>query len=446
MPEIVLGANQPLVREHVARTVATLRTRQTQDGGFGLYSPGGEAADFPTVYAVHFLVEAKARGYAVPPDLLKAANTWLARYAASKGASLWDERNRAYAIYLLTLQETQTASLVSAITDRLNANKETKGWQSDLTAAYLAASLKLLKDEAGAEKMIAQVGLAQKDWFRGYSYYDGMVRDAVLLDLTARHFPSRLKVVAPKALGSLVDAISGESYMSLSAAYGVLGLERYAKAAGGTGEVKLAASAKVAEAWRDLALDQQGRGRFGEDASAIKFASSGALPGFYSLTTTGYDRVPSLQPIVKGIELRRELLDSEGKPVAQIKLGATITVKIVARSVDGMRDNVVIADLIPGGFDLVIDSASQAVVPAKAAQAQGAATAVRQGAMQTDFVDRRDDRVLIYGTLDGTAREFRYQIRAVNVGKFGLPPAFGEAMYARGVVGQSTAGAIEVIK
>ncbi len=450
MPELVLAPNQALTKDHVAKTIATLRTRQTQEGGFGLYQPGGEPAEFASLYAVHFLLEARARGHAVPPDMLKFANNWLTRFAASKGSSLSDERNRAYAIYLVTLQETQSASLIAGITDRLNANH--RGWQGDLTAAYLASSLKLLKDDSAADKLMAQVGLAHKDWFRGYAYYDGMVRDAVILDLTARHFPSRLKVTAPKALETLVSALSNESYMSLSAAYGVLGLERYAKVAGSTGDVKLAASTKVdAKAGtplQTLSLDAQGKARFGGDVALLKLTSIGELPGFFTVSTSGYDKAVATQSLAKGIEIQRELLDAQGRPVKQIKQGDTITVKIIGRSLEGTRPHIAIADLIPGGFDLVIDSASQASIPtpARALQSQGATTVAAQSAMVTDFVDRRDDRVLIYATLDSAVREFRYQIRAVSVGKFVLPPAFGEAMYSRGVFGQSQTGSIEVVK
>jgi len=40
--------------------------------------------------------------------------------------------------------------------------------------------------------------------------------------------------------------------------------------------------------------------------------------------------------------------------------------------------------------------------------------------------------------------EIVYRIKATNVGNYVVPPAYGEAMYERSVVGRSAAGKLEV--
>ena len=49
-------------------TFSMLRGRVNDQGGFGLWSSSPNTAEFPTVYAAHFLIEAKERGQKIPPE------------------------------------------------------------------------------------------------------------------------------------------------------------------------------------------------------------------------------------------------------------------------------------------------------------------------------------------------------------------------------------------
>ena len=52
---------------------------------------------------------------------------------------------------------------------------------------------------------------------------------------------------------------------------------------------------------------------------------------------------------------------------------------------------------------------------------------------QPDFVDIREDRVVLFGSVGDSAQEFVYRIKATNKGKYTIPPAFAESMYDRAV-------------
>ena len=56
----------------------------------------------------------------------------------------------------------------------------------------------------------------------------------------------------------------------------------------------------------------------------------------------------------------------------------------------------------------------------------------------------REDRVVFYVDATKDMSEIVYRIKATNVGNYVVPPAYGEAMYDRGVVGRSAAGKLEV--
>jgi uncharacterized protein YfaS (alpha-2-macroglobulin family) len=60
------------------------------------------------------------------------------------------------------------------------------------------------------------------------------------------------------------------------------------------------------------------------------------------------------------------------------------------------------------------------------------------------YADMREDRVVFYVDANKDMSEIVYRIKATNVGNYVVPPAYGEAMYERNVVGRSTAGKLTV--
>ena len=45
------------------------------------------------------------------------------------------------------------------------------------------------------------------------------------------------------------------------------------------------------------------------------------------------------------------------------------------------------------------------------------------------IVDIREDRIVLFGTVTQELKTFTYKVRAVNSGKYTVPPLFAEAMY-----------------
>jgi uncharacterized protein YfaS (alpha-2-macroglobulin family) len=64
--------------------------------------------------------------------------------------------------------------------------------------------------------------------------------------------------------------------------------------------------------------------------------------------------------------------------------------------------------------------------------------------MPVAYVERREDRMLIYASLDSRDKVFVYRIKAVNKGLFTLPGLFAEALYDPDARAVSAAGKIEV--
>jgi alpha-2-macroglobulin len=114
--------------------------------------------------------------------------------------------------------------------------------------------------------------------------------------------------------------------------------------------------------------------------------------------------------------------------------------------------NVALVDLLPGGFEPVLDTPSEPVADGAAAKDDAAKTvpAAQSIAMSglagarsdwtIEAADVREDRVVFYGTVSQNFGEITYRIKATNSGRFIVPPAYAESMYERGVQARSVGG------
>ena len=176
----------------IAGLVGELRSRQNDAGAYKLWPGSDEVVEFVSLYAQHLLLEAAERDEAVPGDLIASGNGYLRSVAARDGNNLTDERQTAYAIYLLTRQGQRMSTEIAAARKRLEERYRGQ-WEQDLTAAWLAAALDLMRQDRDAGQLIGRtrfgVGTSSD------TYNDPMTRDALLLFVMARHFPERLRDV-----------------------------------------------------------------------------------------------------------------------------------------------------------------------------------------------------------------------------------------------------------
>jgi uncharacterized protein YfaS (alpha-2-macroglobulin family) len=105
---------------------------------------------------------------------------------------------------------------------------------------------------------------------------------------------------------------------------------------------------------------------------------------------------------------------------------------------------VAIVDLLPGGFEPVLQAAASETNSTIAqvgeySEGEGHASETLSwtsplgigGGWQPSYADIREDRVVFYGAVTNTITEFTYKIKATNSGQFVVPPAYAESMYNR---------------
>ena len=432
--EADFGLTRAEVDAQIEKTFSTLRRRQNDQGAFGYWSAEtGEGTEFISVYATHFLVEAKTAGFAPPNDILKSALRNLQTMVAREPRNLNDARTLAYAAYVLTREGVITTNYILNLRDYLDKNYAKK-WESDLTSVYLAGAWSLLKNDDEAHRLIRSYRIGRQDTQERCDFYQQLGADSQYVAIVARHFPDLLQAMSAEDLRAITKPIGDGEFNTLSAAYAVWALKSYSQqVAQNPPELSIT---EIARDKKELLLPAEGklvsRASFSPDAGSLRFTAKPSPPGlgaFYQVVEAGFDRQLPTQAITHGLEVYREFVDASGNVTATARLGEPLTVRLHVRSLERENvTNVAITDLLPGGFEIVDSSLTPGV-----------------GRAGCDYVEVREDRAVFFGSVGSSTRTISYQIKPCNRGEFVVPPPFAESMYERGVNARGMAGKIIVV-
>jgi uncharacterized protein YfaS (alpha-2-macroglobulin family) len=438
-----------------ARALDTLRARQNSEGGFGSWSATPEVDPFVSAYGALYLIEARERGMPVPSNTLDAANRYLQSLAADRAlATLPQLRARAMAVYLLVRQGRSAGNLLSAVREQLQANFPKTWQQDDATALFVAASYQLLQQDAAARPLAEaarkRANADKSQVAAGFvDYYDPGIAQAWTIYLLHKHFPEQAGKLSGTAIVRLLAPLRDNRYNTLSSALTLLALE----ARGGSAGAAMPELQVIDAAGKARAIGQAHgllrSGEFNAGDRAVRVLPAASSTAWYALSQNGFDRKAPPATQDQGIELVRDYLDASGKPVTGVPVGGEVTVRLRVRALrERSYSDVAIVDLLPGGFETVMQTPPPtADTDCEDCEGEPVAPtlALPGSSFVPEHVEPREDRVLLYGNVGSGMQEYSYKIRAGNAGRFAVPPAYGEAMYERGVYAQGDGGqAIEV--
>jgi uncharacterized protein YfaS (alpha-2-macroglobulin family) len=415
------------IDDKVNATIQMLSQRQMSNGSFS-YWPGSGTNDgnsFASVYAMQFLTEARSQGFNVSYDMFTNGIANLKTVASQNVSNFEEARIQAYAIYILTRNELVTTNYLANLQLYLQKDS-TKAWQKDITAVYIAGSYQLLKSYDDANQLIGLYEPQSKQTFKT-DFYDSNIADAQYLYIVAKHFPNLLPQVGDKILMQLVDAINNDEINTILSGYTSLALGAYQEQ-DKMGSVSVLSFTETLKDNQEKAIpaEQANYQKIDIDTKVkqISLNNPDKQTFFYQLVQSGFDKAVPTIPLKQGIEIFREYRDNKGTVINSTTLGSEIEVHIQIRALDNKYlSNIAIEDLLPGGFEVVRDS-------------------VKTDTM--DFADAREDRVNYFGSIDSTTKEIVYKIKAVNVGKYIVPPAYAEAMYNPSTKARGAASEISV--
>jgi uncharacterized protein YfaS (alpha-2-macroglobulin family) len=253
--------------------------------------------------------------------------------------------------------------------------------------------------------------------------------------MVARHFPRRLRDLSEGLFLSMAAQLEGQLYTTISANFALMAVDVYLKVVpnADTGNFT------VLEILRDKQkreLKPAGTTLFtvpfSGEAEKISLENRDSLNLFYQINASGFDREPPKTEIKKGIEVYREFLNESGQVITSAKVGDPVQVKLNFRSLTNRNvSNVAIVDLLPAGLE---------------AEAESVRKQESDGPWNPDYVDIREDRIVVYGTLSNRVQSFTYRARAINSGSFTVPPLFAEAMYDKSVWARRPQDALRIHK
>lgn len=412
--------------EKLKSVIQTLRERQLDTGAFS-YWPGSKdnySSRFSTVYAMHFLTEARARGYNVPSEIFNSGIAYLQNLATQDSTDFDTARIQAYAIYVLTRNEIITTNYITNLQLYLQRN-HSDNWRQDIAGVYIAASYQMLKNNEEAQRLISQYHLSASK--TNGDFYSNLGNDAQYLAILARHFPERLQKMSGQALLPITRAISDNSFNTLSAAYSSWALSAYSQAFATPKPSSMSISEALANnKLKELAaaINTYLTTNFSADAKQLRFNADTNMGYFYQVTQAGFSKNAINKPIKQGLECYREYRVNNVKINNSTSLGTEIEVHVQLRSLDNRSlENVAIVDLLPGGFEVVRDSIPQDGI---------------------DYADIREDRVIFFTSVGPESREIVYRIKAVNPGNYLVPPLYAVSMYDPNVQASGTSDKIIV--
>ena len=395
----ILGTTFDASAKKISDTINTLKNRQNPDGSFALWASAPTSyenqtnADTATLtaYVAEFLTIARNAGFNVPGDMLSRAVDYLRTFAGGTITDSAYARAAAYAIYVISANGYVTTSYIDAFTQYTNENLD--DWQQTIMGPYIATAYKIMKQDDLARDLIAKYKLSPDDDFEYIALFDNNVaNDAKYYYITRKYFTPENPMTS-RALRSYIAAGNYSAYTSAAV-------------------IMAAAQTDNAPAPDVKITTDVGTNSTDIPANATEITIECAdcshdAPIYFTLLQSGYPT--ESKRTSNGIDITREYYDMNGNRITSANIGDTVTVKISARTRGGTdnADNVVITDLLPGGF--IPDSQTIA------------------GDME--YAEFRTDRVLIFTDLTRDTREFTYTAQIGSAGEFTVPAISAMSMY-----------------
>jgi uncharacterized protein YfaS (alpha-2-macroglobulin family) len=439
-PQLYLDVVRPLtdrektnIKNNITKGIERIKLFVTSDGGFG-YWPGNNDSDaWGSTYAGHFLLEAEAKGYYVPGEMIKRwkkyqknrANEW----RNNNQYNYWDYV-QAYRLYTLALAGAPELPAMNRLRESKNLTVQA-GWM--LAATYAKAG-----QPEVAKKIIAQLTTDIKPYQEmGYSYGSD-IRDKAMIMETFALLDER-----PKALNILKDlskALSNQGYwmstqttaFCLKAIGSFMGSEK-------RGELKFSYSfgGKDINASTDLPMAQATLPITNMKPGKLKFTNQSGGVLYVRVLLTGTPAAGLEKDESNELFVATSYTDSKGIAIdpARLEQGTEFFAKVTVKHM-GYRSeyrNMALTQIFPSGWE--IDNARLT------------GDENLDNFDRGDYQDIRDDRAYTYFSLySGQTRTFTVRLTASYAGQFYLPAVNCEAMYDNTIYGRTKGMRVEVVK
>ena len=420
---------------YVQAGIDRLATMQVDSGGFSFWPNGDTPYPWGSVYATHFLVEARRAGYPVESAEYDRALGFVQREARAQEQYLpADLQRTVYALYVLARAGKPDIGTMDFVRERHKAELSLES-RALLGAAYAAAGNprafeEMIRDVQDAETRDRQTGDNLNSTVRNRAFVLMALLDAKPNDPRVPSLIDRLSRDAGK------DGFwwnTHETSMALVALGQFFRRQASKPPFSGkvySGSALIGSFTSKTSHFRDLPAEGPITVRMDPGYR------SGAA--FFALRTRGIPSDASFRPDSDGLQIEREFLTRMGREqgLDAIAQGQLVVVRTRIRSSVGAVNNVVLSNLLPAGLE----------VENPRLESSESLPWITETSPEIGHLDMRDDRVLEFLDLPDTGWHTSYAVlRAVTAGTFRLPPVQAEAMYDPSIRATGARGTVRIV-
>ncbi len=421
------------IQNNITAGINRLKSFVQSDGGFA-YWPGSNGSDsWGTTYAGHFLVEAEAKGYYVPADMIKRWKNYQ-KNKAQEWRSQQDYYNsdlmQAYRLYTLALAGSPEVGAMNRLREQ-NKLSPTAAWM--LAAAYAKAGQK-----EAAKTMVANLPAIIKPYRElGYSYGSD-VRDKAMILETLTLLDEKAK--AFDLVKELAQILSNDGYWlstqevaySLKAIAAFVGTDKredmkFTYVLGGKKQSVVSASPVSQIAVPITGLKKE----------SLQVLNEGKGNLFVRTIVEGTPARGSETDEQSNMTLYVQYTTPEGAALdpTSLKQGTEFVAEVTVQHT-GTRssyENLALTQVFPPGWEI------------NNLRLLGSQEALKSSAF--GYQDIRDDRVLTYFDLKKNEKKvFKVLLTASYIGTYYLPAVACEAMYDNSIYARRKGMEVNVVK
>ncbi|WP_027180308.1 alpha-2-macroglobulin family protein [Maridesulfovibrio bastinii] len=398
----------------VQQALTRLSMMQSPQGGFSMW-PGGRSPDkWVSVYAAHFLYEAGQAGFQVDSLLLNRAMGYLsgiAKNVDTKKSS--DLRLPCYALYVLSLAGNPDRGSMNFL------REQRIGYLDDLSLALLGGAFAATGDMNTFRELSSHKGVKDKE---AESEFGSEIRNLAIrlgIYLRADHENQAIPQMAQNLGNMMADGPCSTQdnafgFMALGSYYAQLKNDREISGIVTVDGVQKAVFSSNSTA----AVSVTGTGQI----KVILDSTPENGKVVWSIYREAVPLSSAWKSFSNGISIKREFLTRDGEPLelSEVRQGQLIAMRTEVKTTANTIKNVVVQSLLPTGLE---------VENSKLASREDLKW-VENSKVKADYVDLRDDRVLVFTSLPkGKTDTQVVLLRAVTAGKFVIPPVQAESMY-----------------
>lgn len=431
--------NKLNANSNIMEAIRKIKMRQLYNGAVTLWDGWDHEDWWATIYAAHFLLEARKAGFDVDNNLLETMLNYISNRLQKREIITYyynrtlnkkiAPKEVAYGLYVLALAG--RSHIPSMNYYKANQQLLALDCKYLLAAAYATAGDKKSFTEMLPSSFVGEESVAQS----GGSYYSDIRDEAIALNALIDADPGNAQI--PVMTKHVSDKLKKRYWLSTQErAFAFLALGKLARSAN-----RSDATADIVVNGKTIARVESEQWRGDKNAlksTNIEIATKGNGRLYYFWQAEGISSGGAYKEEDSYLKVRKRFYDRYGKELSgnTFKQNDLIIVGItLERSFSTDIDNVVITDLLPAGFE--IENPRTKEIPGM------------DWIKEKDepmSLDVRDDRIHFFVNADKTRQVYYYAVRAVSPGLYKMGPVSADAMYKGEYHSYNGAGVVRVVQ